>query len=65
MPAALLILPSSIQNFHSGAGTMTSAFGNAGLPSAVSRPLMWSPWKWEMITASTVARSMPAAARLP
>ena len=32
--------------FHSGAGTMISAFGNAGLLSGVSRPLMWSPWKW-------------------
>ena len=35
--------------FHSGAGTMISAFGNAGLSSGVSSPLMWSPWKWEMI----------------
>jgi len=35
---ARLISPSSIQNFHSVAGTRISALGNAGVPSAVSRP---------------------------
>ena len=65
LPAgALAISPSSDQYFHSAAGTRISALANAGLLSAVSRPLMWSPWKWEMITASTAPRSMPAAARL-
>ena len=37
---ALLMSPSSDQYAHSVAGTMISAFGNAGLLSAVSRPLM-------------------------
>ena len=40
LPVALLISPSSFQNFHSPAGTRISAFGNAGLLSAVIRPLM-------------------------
>ena len=51
--------------FHSAAGTRISALGNEGLLSAVSRPLMWSPWKCEMMTVSTWLRSMPAAFRLP
>ena len=34
---ARLISPSSIQNFHSTAGTLISAFGNAGLLSAVEQ----------------------------
>ena len=36
---------------------------NAGEPSGLIRPLMWSPWKCEMITVSTLSRSMPAAFR--
>ena len=59
-----LISPSSMKYFHSGAGTMISAFGNAGLLSGVSSPLMWSPWMWEMMTTSTWLRSMPDAFRL-
>ena len=31
---------------------------------ALIRPLMWSPWKCEMMTMSTALRSMPAAFRL-
>ena len=54
-----LISPSSMKYFHSAAGTRISAFGNDGLLSASSRPLMWSPWKCEMMTMSTALRSMP------
>ena len=61
---ARLISPSSIQNFHSVAGTSTSAFGNAGVPSAVSRPFTWSVWKCEITTMSTALGSKPAAAML-
>ena len=50
--------------FHSTAGTRISALGNAGEPSGLIRPLMWSPWKCEMMTVSTLSRSMPAAFRL-
>ena len=57
-------LPSSIQNAHSFAGTMISAFGKASEPSGVRKPLMWSPWKCEIMTMSIDFGSTPAAARL-
>ena len=43
---------------------MISAFGNARLLSAISRPFTWSAWKCEITTTSIALRSMPAAARL-
>ena len=61
---ARLISPSSIQKFHSTSGTRISAFGNALLLSAISRPFTWSAWKCEITTTSMLSRSMPAAARL-
>jgi len=59
-----LALASSIQNAHSGSGTVISAFGKTILSSLVQMPLMWSGWKWEITTVSTFDASMPAAARL-
>ena len=63
-PVARLISPSSIQNFHSTAGTSTSALGNAGVLSAVNRPFTWSPWKCEITTTSIALGSKPAAAKM-
>ena len=60
----LPISASSVKYFHSVAGTRISALGYASLLSGVSRPLMWSPWKCEMITVSTWLRSMPDAFKL-
>ncbi len=60
---ARLISPSSVQYAHSTRGTRISAFGKAGLLSAVRRPFTWSPWKCEITTVSTALRSMPAALR--
>jgi hypothetical protein len=61
---ALLMLPSSIQNAHSGAGTLISALGKNSALSLVLMPLMWSGWKCEMTMVSIDFGSMPAAARL-
>src|SRR5260370_16732510 len=61
---AVLILASSIQNAHSGAGTRISALANTSSLSLVLMPLMWSGWKCEMTITSTLLGSRPAAARL-
>ena len=55
---ARLISPSSIQNFHSLLGDLDSAFGNAGVLSAASRPFTWSAWKCEITTTSIALRSI-------
>src|ERR1700733_13425942 len=60
---ALEAFSSLIQNSHSFAGTMISAFGNAIEPSAARRPLVWSGCKWDKTTASMLLGSTPAAAR--
>ena len=39
-------------------------WGRPACCPALIRPLMWSPWKCEMMTMSTALRSMPAAFRL-
>ena len=57
------MLPSSIQNAHSAAGTMISALGNASASSALRKPPMWSPWKCEITIRSIAFGSTPAAAR--
>ena len=62
---ARVISPSSIQNFHSTDGTLISARGKAGFPSAVTSPFTWSPWQCEITTISIASRLMPAVPRLP
>ncbi len=42
------MLPSSIQNVHSGSGTRISALANTLSPSLVLMPSMWSGWKCEI-----------------
>ena len=64
MPVARLMLPSSIQNVHSGSGTKISALANTLSPSLVLMPSMWSGWKCEMRMVSISLRLTPAAARL-
>ncbi len=55
------IFASSIQKAHSASGTWISAFGKTPAPLLRRRPLIWSPWKWLITTASTCSGVKPAA----
>ena len=62
---AALMLASSIQNAHSGAGTWISALAKTFLPSLSLMPLMWSGWKCEIAMVSIASGFTPAAASAP